>query len=191
MLLDTMFMQTAQNKIDKSHLRKFILEDLACTSVTEKDVDILIKTHPSLCNKVQLERSDLRAVFEKEVEVWKQKLLQAEQGRGSIQEREFLHYTAEKRVLGEGNKPSRAESLDASLTQISQKISANLFNVINAFENAVGSNETADKATSIRVLQNATGCTDKECIMFFDKYADRGLLHYRTVLEREFGRSKV
>lgn len=78
MLLDTMFMQTATNKIEKSHLRKFILEDLACTSVTEKDVDILIKTHPNLCNKGQLERADLRAVFEKEVEVWKHKILQAE-----------------------------------------------------------------------------------------------------------------
>lgn len=27
--------------------------------------------------------------------------------------------------------------------------------------------------------------------MFFEKYADRGLLHFRTVLEREFGRTKV
>lgn len=38
---------------------------------------------------------------------------------------------------------------------------------------------------------NATGCQEKDCIMFFDKYADRGLLHFRAVLEREFGKSKV
>lgn len=118
MLLDTMFMQTATNKIEKIHLRKFILSDLQCTSVAEKDVDILLKTHPNLCNKAHLERADLRAVFEQEVEVWKKKIISASQGRGSIQEREFVHYTSEKRVLGEGTKPARADSLDSTLAQI-------------------------------------------------------------------------
>jgi hypothetical protein len=49
--------------VSKQQLKEFLLSDLKITSVTERDLEILIKTHPNLQNKEVISKSDLNIVL--------------------------------------------------------------------------------------------------------------------------------
>jgi len=49
--------------VSKQQLKEFLLADLKITSVTERDLEILIKTHPNLQSKEVISKSDLNIVL--------------------------------------------------------------------------------------------------------------------------------
>ena len=65
LVLDVLSMKDAsqQGQVSKQQLKEFLLADLKITSVTERDLEILIKTHPNLQNKQVISRSDLNIVL--------------------------------------------------------------------------------------------------------------------------------
>lgn len=44
--------------------KDFLLNDLKITSVTERDIDVFLKTHSVLSNKDKMTRQDLNYAFE-------------------------------------------------------------------------------------------------------------------------------
>ena len=67
-------MKTANKKFTKDQFKSFLLLDLHIRNVTEKDIDILLKTHTEICNKDYLSRQDISNVFEHEFKMWQKKM---------------------------------------------------------------------------------------------------------------------
>jgi len=44
--------------------KDFVLSDLKMQGVTEKDIDILMKTHAAVAHKDFIQRNDMKAIFE-------------------------------------------------------------------------------------------------------------------------------
>lgn len=68
----------------KGQLKDFLLNDLRIGNVTEKDIDVYMKTHPVLADKDVLTSNDLKLAFENAFNEAKERIFLEQAERGDM-----------------------------------------------------------------------------------------------------------
>jgi hypothetical protein len=98
LIFDMLFVKdnSQSGKVTRGMFKDFIFNDLKISTLTERDLDLVMKTHPGLSGKEILNRQDLKSVFEgpykeaREVQAYEQSRQPEMTSYGSKQQQKIM-----------------------------------------------------------------------------------------------------